>query len=46
MCIYTVKSKNYKKNIKFLRGGGCATLPNVQKLDVSAVKDIAKTTKD
>ena len=49
MCIYTVKAK-LKKNIKnsqgALRGGGCATPPNVPKLGVSDVKDTAKTNKD
>ena len=42
MCIYTVKKQKLKKNPQ----GGCATPPNVPKLGVSRVKDIAKTNKD
>ena len=42
MCIYTVKKT---KIIKFLRGGGCATPPNVPKLGVSGLKGTAKLTK-
>ena len=44
MCIYTVKKQNLKKNSH--GGGGCATPPNVPKLDASGVKDTAKTNKD
>ena len=43
MCIYTVRKQKLKK---ILRGGGCATPPNVPKLGVSGVKDTAKTNKD
>ena len=45
MCIYTVKSKNEKKNEKIPQGG-CATPLNVPKLGVSRVKDTAKTNKN
>ena len=41
VCIYTLKSKNFKNSSR-----GCATPPNVPKLDVSGVKDTAKTNKD
>ena len=47
ICAYTqLKSKIKKNNKKILRGGGCATPPNVPKLGVSGVKDTAKTNKD
>ena len=46
MCIYTVKNKIKNKNKKILRGGGCATPPNVPKLGVSGVKETAKTNKE
>ena len=41
MCIYTFKRHKLKKTPQ----GGCATPPNVSKLDVSGVKDTAKLTK-
>ena len=43
MCIYTVKKQKLKKKIP---QGGCATPPNIPKLGVSGVKDIAKTNTD
>ena len=48
MCIYTVKKQSNENCFKFSGGGGggCATPPNVPKLDVSGVKDTAKTNKD
>ena len=47
ICAYTqLKNKIYKNNNKILRGGGCATPPNVPKLGISGVKDTAKTNKD
>ena len=45
MCIYTVKKQKLKQNKKIPQRG-CATPPNVPKLDVSGLKDTAKTNKD
>ena len=42
MCIYTGKKQNLKKNPQ----DRCATSPNVPKLGVSGVKDIAKPKQD
>ena len=41
MYIYTVKKQKLKKNPQV----GCATSPNVPKLDISGVKDTAKANK-
>ena len=40
--MYTLKNKIKKKVLQ----RGCATPPNVPKLDVSGVKDTSKTNKD
>ena len=45
MCIYTFKKQKCKKKVKNPQMG-CSTPPNVPKLDVSGVKDTAKTNKD
>ena len=42
MCIYTVKKQKFNIKIKKIPQGGCATPPNVPKLGVSGVRDIAK----
>ena len=44
MCIYTLKRQKKIFNLKIPQCG-CATPPNVTKLGVSGVKDIAKLTK-
>ena len=42
MCIYTLKKQKLKKKLKVLQEG-CATPPNVPKLDIFGVKNTAKT---
>ena len=42
ICAYTQLKNKIKKKKIILRGGGCATPPNVPKLGVSGVKDTAK----
>ena len=39
MCIYTVKNQIFENNLKN-SSRGCATPPNVLKLDVSGEKDV------
>ena len=43
--MYTLKEQKLKKKLKISQEG-CATSPNVPKLDISGVKDTAKTNKD
>ena len=45
MCIYTVIKQKLKKKLLKCGGGGCAIPLNIPKLDVSGVKDTAKTNK-
>ena len=45
MSIYTVKRQKLRKNLKIPQGV-CAVPPNVPKLGISSIKDIAKTNKD